>query len=482
MYLLKLGVLSRVATRSRVVALVGALTIAAVVAVALIVTLGPFWSGRQPVPPADPLWRASEELERVYIELGDTTVRDLVDGALTAMADATEAEGETRADSDTERRERLSDLIRKVTDVVPDDVPREFEDVWRAWRALTEAGADPEKLLVDTLRGMVRATGDPGAQVLVGVSATDDDFAADDYEGIGSLVDPLADQLVITVPIPGGPAARAGLRSGDVVVAVDGDSVEGLGAQEVIARVRGPAGTEVNLTVERPDVGRLDVAVVREEVAFSTVASRPLHGVIAYLSIARFDEGTPDELARELEFLRQEGIGGLVLDLRANPGGSRRAGSAVADQFLDGGVVYLEETLDGTRITHEAEPGGPGIDLSLAVLVDGRTLGVAEIVAAALQQNRRGTLLGQRTGGNALLYSSREVGEELVVVLPSSRWFTPEGSIVFGNGLQPDGIVNVGRNDLLIGIDSQIQAAFGFLWTQLYEDEAQEAAEAPAVG
>ena len=133
------------------------------------------------------------------------------------------------------------------------------EDVWRAWRALTEAGADPETLLVGTLRGMLRATGDPVAQVLEGVSVADDDYVAQDYEGIGSLVDPTEDdRLVISVPLPGGPAARAGLRSGDVVVAVDGESVEGLGTQEVIARVRGPAGTEVRLTVDRPDVGRLD--------------------------------------------------------------------------------------------------------------------------------------------------------------------------------------------------------------------------------
>ena len=481
---LKLGFLSRVPFPLRlaaiVVAPVGAL---AAVAVVLLITVGPFGASRQSVPPADPLWRASEEFERVYVERGTMTARDLVDGALSAMADAREAGGETPADSERVGAERLSELIREVTDVVPDEVPRGFEDVWRAWRALTEAGADPETLLVGTLRGMLRATGDPVAQVLEGVSVADDDYVAQDYEGIGSLVDPTEDdRLVISVPLPGGPAARAGLRSGDVVVAVDGESVEGLGTQEVIARVRGPAGTEVRLTVDRPDVGRLDVAVVREEVEASTVASRPIHADIKYLSISRFDEGTPDELARELEFLRQQEVGGLVLDLRANPGGSRRAGSAVADQFLDGGVVYREETLDGTMITHEAEPGGPGVDLPLAVLVDGRTLGVAEIVAAALRHHGRGPLIGEVTGGNSLLYSPYEVGGELVVVLPSGRWFTPEGGNIFGAGLGPDSVVSVGREDLLLGVDSQVQAGFALLWGLLYGEEAEEEAEALAVG
>ena len=372
--------------------------------------------------------------------------------------------------------------MRQVTDVVPDEVPREFEDVWRAWRALTEAGVDPEKLLVNAMRGMVRATGDLEAQVLVGVSAADDDYVAEAYEGIGSLVDTVDDRLLISVPFPGGPAAKAGLRSGDVVVAVDGETVEGLGALEVVARIRGPAGTVVLLTVERPEIGRLDVPVVREELELATVGFRSLGGGIAYLSISRFDSGTPDEVARELQSLRQQEIDGLVVDLRANPGGSRRAGIAVADQFLDGGVVYGEEALDGTRITHEAEPGGPGVDLPLAVLVDERTRGVAEIVAAALRDNGRGPLLGERTGGNGLLYGSREVGEELVVVLPSGAWFTPGGRNVQGEGLEPDATVNVSIDDLLIGVDSQQQAAFAFLWSQLNEEEAQEEAGTPAAG
>ena len=307
------------------------------------------------------------------------------------------------------------------------------------------------------------------------MSVTDDDYTADDYEGIGSLVDPLADQLIITVPVPGGPAARAGLRSGDVVVEVDGESVEGLGVQEVIARVRGPAGTEVRLTVERPGVGRVEVPVVREEVEFATVASRPLHGEIAYLSISRFDAETPDELTRELEFLTGQGTRGLVLDLRANPGGSRPAAIAVADQFIDGGGVYREETLDGFTIEHEAEPGGLGSDLDLAVLVDGRTVGLAELVAAALRHHRRGPLLGQTTAGNALLYGPHQVGEELVLVVPSGRWFTPEGGDVFNAGLGPDVVVNVSRDDLLIGLDSQIQAGFRFLWTVLYDADPTEA-------
>lgn len=489
--LLKLGVITMVGRPLRIVVLAGALAVVAV----LVIGCGASSESSESGPSAETLWRAAEELERVYVEHGETTVRDLVEGALAAMAlvSPAESEGSVQSSPRITRRlpdlrtenvgpEGLSDLMRGITDVVPDEVPRNFEDVWRAWRALTEAGVDPEKLLVETVRGMVRATGDPAAQVLEGVPATDDDYVAEAYEGIGSLVDTQDDQLVITVPFPGGPAAEAGLRSGDVVVAVDGESVEGLDATEVVARIRGPSGTEVLLTIERPEIGRFDVPVVRAEHEFATVGFRSLGGRIAYLSISRFDSGTPDELARELEILRQQEIEGLVVDLRANPGGSRRAGSAVADQFLDGGIIYHEEALDGTRITHQAEAGGPGVDVPLAVLVDERTRGVAELVAAALRHHRRGPLVGHGTAGNGLLYSSREVGDDLVVVLPSGGWFTPGGRSVQGAGLEPDAVVNVNPDDALIGVDSQIQAGFVFLWTQLNETEAQAGAVAPAPG
>lgn len=409
-----------------------------------------------PTASSDPLWTAARHLEESYVAAGVLTAGELAAAALEALSRATGV-GLGEAEQAT------------AGEVVPGEVPSDFGGVWRLWRFIERSRpeAASRELVEETLRAMIESTGDPNARVFADVVVEPDGFIADVYQGIGSFVQEEEGWVVITQPFPGGPAARAGIMAGDVVLAVDGVSVEGMSLSEVVARVRGPAGTPVRLLLDRPGVGPLEVEVVREDFQLSTARFRMLADGIAYLSLSGFEGRTPGELDRELEILSSQGVRGLVIDLRGNQGGRASAALAVADRFLDTGVVYQEESFDGSRVSHHAAPGGVFPELPLAILVDRGTRAEAEILAAALREHGRGPLIGTATAGQALLYSGRQVGEGLAIVVPSALWYTPSGRSVVDGGLSPDLELELTEQDVAVGQDLQLSAGFAYLWSLL---------------
>lgn len=412
----------------------------------------------------DPVWEAVEHLERSYVRTGVVATTDLVAGALVAVADALAVDANA-----------LPAMLAEVPDAaVPDDLPAGYEDVWRGWeRAVGEVG-DPFALRVDILRGMAFATGDPRADVLVGVDLSSGDHYDDAFQGVGALTLPADGGLQIIQPFPGGPAARAGLRPGDVIVAVDGRPLAGLDADRVLALVRGPEGSSVQLQLERAGVGTLDVALTREAFKLASAASRRLGGGVGYLSVTRFHSDTSDEVRSQLALVLGQGTEALVLDLRATAAGSPTAAREVADEFLDGMLVHQEEDLDGNRIGRFAQPGGLAVDLPLVVLVDQQTVGAAELLAAALQDNGRAPLFGLTTAGNGLLHTAHPVGDDLAVVVMSGRWYTPAGRDVHAAGVEPDAAVPLLQQDRAAGFDRQLQTAFATLWSHLQGEPLPE--------
>lgn len=417
-----------------------------------------------PSPPTatgdlDPMWRAVEHLEAAYGETVST--QELAEAALAALVEASNRELGTPTSSEE----------------VPDEVAAGFEEFWHAWRSLEREGmeAEPRDLMVAAIEAMVEATNDPEAAVLVDVSVEADGYVEDAYHGIGAFVSPVDDRIVIGQPFPGGPASNAGIRPGDVLVEVDGVSVVGMPIDQVVSLVRGPAGTTVSLVLERAGVDAVEVEVVREALELSTSRFNLHPGGIGYLSVSSFEGRTPAEVEDQLQQLLLRDIRALILDLRGNPGGRPSAALAVADHFLDGEVVYLEEGLDGTSTPHRASEGGMVADIPVAILIDQSTAGEAEMLAAALRTHQRGPLLGLRTGGRSALHRGWEVGDGIVVVVRSGRWLTPNQGDVDPSGLPPDQEVGLSAEDVASGFDRPQATANAYLWT-LLEGELGDAA------
>ena len=248
--------------------------------------------------------------------------------------------------------------------------------------------------------------------------------------------------MVIVAPVAGGPAEQAGLRAGDIVVSTDGRSVAGTTLWEQVERVRGPAGTEVTLDIRRGE-GRLRVTIIREAVPLHTVEARLLEPGLGYLRLAMFGIGSHAELRQGLAGLLDAGAGRLVLDLRDNPGGSLHAAIDIASEFLADGLVLTQEGRGDDAVEWEVEPGGLATDpgLEIVVLINQGSASASEVVAVALQEHRRATLIGEPSFGKDTVQAYSLLGNGGALRLTIARWFTPGHRSVGGNGLQPDVLV-----------------------------------------
>jgi carboxyl-terminal processing protease len=243
-------------------------------------------------------------------------------------------------------------------------------------------------------------------------------------------------------PIEGSPADQAGMLSGDLIVKIDDKDV-GADLAGAITQMRGPSGSVVHLTVRRPGTGELlEFELRRAKVDVRSVMQTTLEPGFGYVRITSFSETTADDVARAVAVLKREnpkGITGLVLDLRNNPGGVLEAGVAVADAFLNDGVIV---TADGrtadARFRMEATPGDLIDGAELVVLVNGGSASAAEIVAGALKDHNRAELIGHKTYGKGSVQTVMPLSHGGAIKLTTSRYFTPSGVSIHGKGINPD--------------------------------------------
>jgi carboxyl-terminal processing protease len=264
----------------------------------------------------------------------------------------------------------------------------------------------------------------------------------DDAATLGLAVTIESGQLKVVSPEDGSPAARAGIRPGDVIYTIDKEPVYDLTLGQAEQKLRGPAGSEIQLTLRRGNEKPIDLTLTREPYKLQTVVGRVETGNIGYLRIAGFDGGTKTALAAAVQDLRQR-IGGkligFVLDLRNNPGGSFDAAVAAADAFIDKGdivVVNGRKPANVKRIS--ATPGDLAKGLPLVALVNGGTAREAELVAGALQDNHRAVLLGSKTLGESSIVSVVPLSGGGAIRLTTARFKTPAGREIQGKGLDPD--------------------------------------------
>jgi len=247
-------------------------------------------------------------------------------------------------------------------------------------------------------------------------------------------------RLVIVAPLEDTPADQAGLQAGDHVLAVDGESVEGSTVNDQVTKIRGEPGSDVILTIQRDDGEPFDVTITRAEIVLKEVETRMIDGHIGYIGLNSFSAPAADQFATGLSELLDQGADQVVFDLRDNPGGYIDAAQKIASQFIDDGLIFTQESADNDVRRYEST--GDGIatdpDLPVVVLVNGGSASASEIVAAALQDHGRATLVGEPSYGKNTVQVWGRLENDGGVRITISRWFTPDHNSVAPDGIQPD--------------------------------------------
>ncbi|RAP58181.1 S41 family peptidase [Oleiagrimonas sp. MCCC 1A03011] len=262
------------------------------------------------------------------------------------------------------------------------------------------------------------------------------------YSGLGVEVAQVNGELMVVAPLDGSPAARAGIRPGDVILKVDQAPVDPADINASIAKLRGAPGTPITLTVLHDKSGLpVDVAMTRERIALTSVTLRELEPGYAYLRVSQFQEDTSDDLQRKFTALVKANgpQRGAVLDLRSNPGGLLTAAVGVSDAFLDRGrIVRTRGRLPDANMAFDAHAGDLLHGAPLIVLVDHGTASAAEIVAGALQDNHRALIMGRRTFGKGVVQTVIPIDENHAIKLTTARYYTPDGRSIQAEGIAPD--------------------------------------------
>jgi carboxyl-terminal processing protease len=332
-------------------------------------------------------------------------------------------------------------------DGLPWDDVRLFTEVLERVRAEYVEPVDDQRLMTNAVRGMVTAL-DPHSQFLDAAEYEDIRInTSGNYSGVGIEVSVQAGKVLVVAPIEDTPADKAGIRAGDVITGIDGITLDAGNANDVIGRLRGPVGTTVTLTIARPGVLKpLLFELVRSNVRVRSVRSELIEPGYAYVRISQFSETTGADLRQELEGLGAGATGeplrGLVLDLRNNPGGVLDAAVDVSDHFLDSGVIVTARGRSSdANFRHDARSGDVVAGTPVVVVVNGGSASASEIVAGALRDNHRATLVGSRTFGKGSVQTVMPLSGGGAIKLTTSRYYTPAGQSINGEGLLPDVLV-----------------------------------------
>jgi carboxyl-terminal processing protease len=323
-------------------------------------------------------------------------------------------------------------------------LPPEFLSISQAWDLLQKnyvdkTKLDPVKMAQGAIRGMVDAVGDPYTEFFSPQSYQSTMVELTGlYQGIGAYIGKKEKQIVIIAPMPGSPAEEAGLKSGDMVLKIDGESTAQMNTEEASQKIRGAAGSKVLLLVGRmSEKEPFEVSLVRREIRVDSVKSE-MRGQLAYIRIQQFILPTTADFKKALVEAYQKGAKGIILDLRDNPGGILSEAVDVASQFLTRGIAVKIVDKDGIETVQKVKPGGIAKDLPVIVLVNGGSASASEIVAGALQDNGRAKLAGEKTFGKASVQNFVKIDDGSAIKITTAHYYTPNGTLISGTGLTPD--------------------------------------------
>ncbi|MBL8805755.1 MAG: S41 family peptidase [Rhodospirillales bacterium] len=344
-----------------------------------------------------------------------------------------QAPAQTPATGGASETYRLLNLFGEIFEIVRSDYVEEVQD---------------RKLIEDAINGMLTAL-DPHSSFLNARSYRDMQVQTrGEFGGLGIEVTMENGLVKVVSPIDDTPAARAGLKPNDFIVQLDGEAVLGLTLQEAVEKMRGPVNSAIKVTIRRGDQPPFDVTLNRAVIRIQSVRSR-LEGDIGYVRITSFTEQTDSGLRDAVTKMREQAgnkFKGLVLDLRNNPGGLLDQAIAVSDAFLERGeIVSTRGRRQDDAQRFNARAGDVLNGLPLVVIINGGSASASEIVAGALQDQRRAILLGTRSFGKGSVQTIRPIGNQGAIRLTTARYYTPSGRSIQAQGIDPDIVVEQAR-------------------------------------
>jgi carboxyl-terminal processing protease len=334
---------------------------------------------------------------------------------------------------------------------------------------------DPKEMTYNAIRGVVNQLDDPNTSFLTPEEA--DVFRTTmegSFEGIGARVewDDERDALRITEPFENQPAWQAGLRRGDLVLRIDGEEIAGTDLHTAVSKIRGPSGTKVVLTIERPGVDEpFEVSIIRARIETPTISTDALgeHNEIAYVRLYTFNQNAGQLVRQAVEEALKREPKALIFDLRGNTGGLLRQAVVVTSIFLEDKTVLLERFANGEIETYKTEGRAVVGDIPMLVLVNEGSASASEIVAGALQDHGRAQLLGVTTFGKGSVQLPHTLSDGSIMRVTIARWYTPNDRTIDGTGLEPNVTVELTDEQRKSGADPQLQAAVELLEAQTRE-------------
>ena len=359
---------------------------------------------------------------------------------------------------------------------VPEGVPEELAVVWQVWSMLAaqhvdRATFDPEIFTEASIRGMLAALGDPHTNYVgPDVFGIENQDIRGRFEGIGAHVSMNAEgRLLVVAPIADSPAEKAGIRPGDIILEVDGESIEGISLIEAVSKIRGPRGSVVSLLVQH--VGSVEKVVIEVErgvIPLQSVIVRSEPGNrVAHIRLTNFYEDTMDDLSGAIREALDSGSEGIVLDVRDNPGGLLSSVIDVTSLFIDDGLILYEVDGDGNRKDWRDRENDDLLEaVPMVILANQFSASASEILVGALQDHDRATVIGRTTFGKGSVNILRQLDNGGGLFLTFARWYTPDGRVIDRNGLEPD--VEVRHGDAQQEDIRQLERAIEILEAEIH--------------
>ena len=335
---------------------------------------------------------------------------------------------------------------------IPPFAPANVGLVWDALKLIEDnyvrrGQLNPTDLTYGAIDGLVDSLGDPGHTVFLTPDEvkSENDALSGTISGIGVFLGQEGGAPVIVSVVAGSPASKAGLLSGDLLIAINGANAQSLTLSAIAALVRGPAGTKVTLTLIHPhSASPVDVTIVRQQITVPAVDWAMVPGTtFADIQLSQFSSGAGDELKTAVQAAQKAGATAVILDLRNNPGGFVNDAVIATSQFLKTGDVYVRELASGQMIPVPVQSGGIATTIPMAVLVDFGTASSGEIMAGALQDAKRGQVIGVRTYGTGTVLNTFPLPDGSALRIGVEEWLTPAGRHIFPDGITPDVMVDL---------------------------------------